>query len=160
MNPAALKTHLKDLDESGILIVNQDAFQPAELAKAGYATDPLRDGSLQSRRLFAAPITALNREAVADRNSGLPPLLSQREVDRCKNFFALGLVYWLFERPLQPTLDWIKDKFARNPAVLEANRRALTAGYHYGETTEALPAPVRVRALAPVVWSLPHSNGQ
>ena len=67
-------------------------------------------------------------------------MLSQREVDRCKNFFALGLVYWLFERPLEPTLGWIKDKFARNPAVLEANRRALTAGYHYGETTEALPA--------------------
>ena len=142
--PGGAKTHLKDLDDGGILIVNQDAFQPAELAKAGYTSDPLRDGSLRSRRLVAAPITALNREAAADRNSGLPPLLSQREVDRCKNFFALGLVYWLFERPLQPTLDWIKDKFARNPAVLEANRRALTAGYHYGETTEALPAAVRV----------------
>jgi 2-oxoglutarate ferredoxin oxidoreductase subunit alpha len=144
MNPAALKTHLKDLEAGGILIVNRDAFQPAELAKAGYTSDPLQDGSLRSRRLFAAPITALNREAVADRNVGPPPLLSQREVDRCKNFFALGLVYWLYERPLGPTLDWIKDKFARNPAVLEANRRALTAGYHYGETVEALPAPIRV----------------
>jgi 2-oxoglutarate/2-oxoacid ferredoxin oxidoreductase subunit alpha len=143
MNPAALKTHLKDLDSAGILIVNQDTFQPTELAKAGYSSNPLQDGSLRSRRLFAAPITTLNREAIADRNVGPPPLLSQREVDRCKNFFALGLVYWLFERPLEPTLDWIKDKFARNPAVLEANRRALTAGNHYGETVEALPAPVR-----------------
>ncbi len=143
MNPAALKTHLKDLDQGGILIVNRDAFQAAELAKAGYLSDPLQDGSLRSRRLFAAPITTLNREAVADHNVGPSPLLSQREVDRCKNFFALGLVYWLFERPLGPTLEWIKDKFARNPAVLEANRRALTAGYHYGETIEALPAPIR-----------------
>ncbi|HBI46835.1 MAG TPA: 2-oxoglutarate ferredoxin oxidoreductase subunit alpha [Planctomycetales bacterium] len=144
MNPAALKTHLKDLDSGGILIVNRDAFHLAELAKAGYITDPLQDGSLRGRRLLAAPITTLNREAVADRHPGSPPLLSQREVDRCKNFFALGLVYWLFERPLEQTLDWIKDKFARNPAVLEANRRALTAGYHYGETTEAMPAAVRV----------------
>jgi 2-oxoglutarate/2-oxoacid ferredoxin oxidoreductase subunit alpha len=143
MNPAALKTHLKDLDRGGILIVNRDAFQPSELVKAGYSSDPLQDGSLRSRRVLAAPITTLNREAVADRNVGPPPLLSQREVDRCKNFFALGLVYWLFERPLEPTLNWIKDKFARNPAVLEANRRALTAGYHHGETTEAAPAPVR-----------------
>jgi 2-oxoglutarate/2-oxoacid ferredoxin oxidoreductase subunit alpha len=142
MNPAALKTHLKDLDRSGILIVNADAFPPSELAKAGYSADPLQDGSLRSWRLIAAPITTLNRDAVADRNAGPPPLLSQREVDRCKNFFALGLVYWLFERPLGPTLDWIRDKFARNPAVLEANRRALTAGCHYGETIEAAPASV------------------
>ncbi len=147
LNPAALKTHLKDLDPGGLLIVNQDAFQPAELAKAGYASDPLQDGSLRAFRLFTAPITTLNRDAVTDRNGGLPPLLSQREVDRCKNFFALGFIYWLFGRPLQPTLGWIQDKFARNPAVLEANRRALTAGYHYGETTEALPVAVRTARL-------------
>jgi 2-oxoglutarate/2-oxoacid ferredoxin oxidoreductase subunit alpha len=144
MNPAALKTHLKDLEIGGVLIVNKDAFAPAELAKAGYVSDPLTDGSLQSRRLFAVPITTLNREAAADRRPGAPPLLSQREVDRGKNFFALGLVYWLFERPLEPTLGWIKEKFSRNPAILEANRRALQAGYHYGETTEALPARIQV----------------
>ena len=144
MNPAALKTHLKDLEIGGVLIVNKDAFGPAELAKAGYASDPLADGSLQNRRLFAVPITTLNREAAADRRLGPPPLLSQREVDRGKNFFALGLVYWLFERPLEPTLAWIKEKFARNPAILEANRRALQAGCHYGETTEALPARMQV----------------
>ena len=143
MNPAALKTHLKDLDPGGVLVVNRDAFQPAELAKAGYISDPLQDGSLRGRRLFAVPITALNRGIIADRDIGPPPLLSQREVDRCKNFFALGLVYWLFERPLGPTLDWIKEKFARNPAISEANRRALTAGYHYGETVEAPRAGLR-----------------
>ena len=149
MNPAALKTHLKDLDCGGTLIVNRDAFTPAELAKAGYASDPLEDGALRGRRLLAVPITTLNREAAADRHAGPPPLLSQREIDRCKNFFALGLVYWLFERPLGPTLGWIEEKFARNPAVQEANRRALQAGYHYGEITEAMPAPTRT-ARAPL----------
>ncbi len=149
MNPAALKTHLKDLDPEGVLIVNRDAFGGAELAKAGYTADPLEDGSLRGRRLIAAPITALNREAVADRRAGPPPLLSQREADRCKNFFALGLVYWLLERPLEPTLAWIDDKFAANPAVREANRRALRAGCHYGETTEQMPARLRV-ARAPL----------
>ncbi len=143
MNPAALKTHGKDLEPEGVLIVNRDAFVAAELAKAGYAGDPLADGSLRGRRLISVPITALNREAVADRHAGPPPLLSQREADRCKNFFALGLVYWLLERPLEPTLGWIDDKFAANPAVREANRRALRAGCHYGEITEQMPGPAR-----------------
>jgi 2-oxoglutarate ferredoxin oxidoreductase subunit alpha len=144
MNPAALKTHLKDLDREGVLIVNRDAFGPEELAKAGYAADPLTDGSLAGRRVLAVPITALTRQAAADRRYGAPPLLSQREVDRCKNLFALGLVYWLYERPLEPTLKWIAEKFAPNPAIREANKRALKAGYYYGEITEALPARVRV----------------
>jgi 2-oxoglutarate ferredoxin oxidoreductase subunit alpha len=144
MNPAALKTHWKDLNSDGILIADRDAFAPDELAKAGYTADPLTDGSLSDRRLLAVPITALTRAAAADRRYGAPPLLSQREVDRCKNFFALGLIYWLFERPLGPTLRWIQDKFARNPAILEANRRALQAGWRYGETTDGLPARVRV----------------
>ena len=126
------------------------------------ATRPIRSRTARwpVRRLMAVPITALNREAVADRHVGAPPLLSQREVDRCKNFFALGLVYWLFERPLGPTLRWIKEKFARNPAVLEANRRALQAGCHYGETTEALPAPVRVGRRAAAAGPLPQRNRQ
>jgi len=146
MNPAALQTHLKDLDTNGILLVNRDAFTPDELAKAGYTADPLTDGSLAGRRLLALPITALTRAAAADRRYGAPPLLSQREVDRCKNIFALGLVYWLFERPLGPTLRWIQEKFARNPAILEANRRALQAGRRYGETTAGLPDPVKIGA--------------
>jgi 2-oxoglutarate ferredoxin oxidoreductase subunit alpha len=150
MNPAALKTHLKDLDRSGILIVNKDAFTADELAKAGYTADPLTDGALSGLRVLSVPITTLTREAAADRSNGAPPLLNQREVDRCKNFFALGLVYWLFERPLEPTLRWIQEKFARNPAMLEANRRALHAGCHYGETTEGFPARIRVnRASSP-----------
>jgi 2-oxoglutarate ferredoxin oxidoreductase subunit alpha len=138
MNPAALKTNLKDLDSGGILIVNSDAFGTGDLHKAGYKTNPLEDGSLKGYRLFRIPINTLNREAVADVK------LSPREADRCKNFFALGLVYWLYERSLDPTLRWIRDKFAKNPAVMEANTRTLKAGYNYGETTESLPVHYRV----------------
>jgi 2-oxoglutarate ferredoxin oxidoreductase subunit alpha len=138
MNPAALKTNLKDLEPSGILIVNSDAFGTGDLHKAGYKANPLEDGSLKGYRVFRIPINKLNREAVAEVK------LSPREADRCKNFFALGLVYWLYERSLEPTLRWIRDKFAKNPAVQEANTRTLKAGYNYGETTEALPVHYRV----------------
>src|SRR5262245_980915 len=138
MNPAALKTNLKDLEEGGILIVNSDAFAPNDLQKAGYKTNPLEDGSLKNYRLYRIPINKLNREAVAEVK------LSPREADRCKNFFALGLVYWLYERPLEPTLRWIRDKFSKNPAVLEANTRTLKAGYNYGETTETIAVHYKV----------------
>jgi 2-oxoglutarate ferredoxin oxidoreductase subunit alpha len=138
MNPAALKTNLKDLEPGGILIVNADSFGSSDLHKAGYKANPLEDGSLKNYRLIKVPITKLNREAVADIK------LSPREADRCKNFFALGLIYWLYERPLDTTLKWIKDKFGKNAAVLEANSRTLKAGYNYGETTEALPVHYRV----------------
>ena len=133
MNPAALKTNLKDLQKGGILIVNADAFTNNDLHKAGYKVNPLEDGSLKDYRLFRIPINVLNREAVSEVK------LSPREADRCKNFFALGLVYWLYERPLEPTLRWIREKFAKNQAVLEANTRTLKAGYNFGETTESLP---------------------
>src|SRR5262249_26670043 len=138
MNPAALKTNLKDLESGGILIVNSDAFGSGDLHKAGYKVNPLEDGSLKGYRIFRIPINTLNRAAVADVK------LSPREADRCKNFFALGLVYWLYERSLEPTLRWIRDKFGKNPAVLEANTRTLKAGYNYGETTETLPVHYRV----------------
>jgi 2-oxoglutarate ferredoxin oxidoreductase subunit alpha len=108
------------------------------LHKAGYENNPLGDGSLKGYRLISAPITSLNRAAVADLK------LSTREADRCRNFFALGLVYWLYERSLDPTLRWIQAKFAKNPSVMEANSRALKAGYNYGETTEAMPVHYRV----------------
>ncbi len=145
MNPAALKSNLKDLEPGGILIVNADAFAAGDLHKAGYPANPLQDGSLKGYRLFAVSITKLNREAVSELK------LSTREADRCKNFFALGLVYWLYERSLEPTLKWIQSKFGKNPSVREANARALKAGYNYGETTEAMPVHYRVSkaAIAP-----------
>jgi 2-oxoglutarate ferredoxin oxidoreductase subunit alpha len=138
MNPAALKTNLKDLEPGGILIINSDAFGTSDLHKAGYKASPLDDGSLKGYRVFRIPINTLNREAVAAVK------LSPREADRCKNFFALGLVYWLYERSMEPTLRWIREKFAKNPAVLEANTRTLKAGYNFGETTETMPVHYRV----------------
>src|SRR5438128_10722603 len=138
MNPAALKTNIKDLEPGGILIVNRDAFGTSDLHKAGYKNNPLEDGSLKGYRVHAVPVTVLNREAVAEFK------LSPREADRCKNFFALGLIYWLYERSLDTTLRWLKSKFGKNPTVLEANTRSLKAGYNYGETTEAIASSYRV----------------
>jgi 2-oxoglutarate/2-oxoacid ferredoxin oxidoreductase subunit alpha len=145
MNPAALKANLADLKPDGILIVNGDAFTPEDLAQAGYNSNPLTDGSLAGYRLAAVNINALNREALAQLK------LSPREADRCKNFFALGLACWLYQRPLEPTLRWIRETFASNPGVLEANSRTLKAGYHHGETSGELPPPQRVppAAIAP-----------
>src|SRR5215471_15251105 len=138
MNPAALKTNIKDLEPGGILIVNKDAFGTSDLHKAGYKNNPLEDGSLKGYRVHAVPVTTLNREAVSEFK------LSPREADRCKNFFALGLIYWLYERSLDPTLKWIKEKFHKNLAVMEANSRTLRAGYNYGETTETMPVHYRI----------------
>jgi 2-oxoglutarate/2-oxoacid ferredoxin oxidoreductase subunit alpha len=138
MNPAALKTNLRDLEDGGILIVNSDSFGPNDLNKAKYAINPLEDGSLKAYRTIKVPIDKLNREAVKECN------LSPRDADRCKNFFALGLVYWMFERPMDATLKWIKDKFGKKIDVLEANTRALKAGYNYGETVEVMPVQYRV----------------
>jgi 2-oxoglutarate ferredoxin oxidoreductase subunit alpha len=138
MNPAALKTNIKDLEPGGILIVNSDMFGAGDLHKAGYKANPLEDGSLKGYRVLRVPMTTLNRAAVAEFK------LRPTEADRCKNFFALGLVYWLYERSLDTTLRWINDKFKKNPAVKEANVRTLKAGYNYGETLEELPVHYRV----------------
>ncbi|HEY2785502.1 MAG TPA: 2-oxoacid:acceptor oxidoreductase subunit alpha [Fimbriiglobus sp.] len=133
MNPAALKTNLRDLQQGGILVVNSDGFGQSDLDKAKYKTNPLEDGSLKGYRVIRVGVTKLTREAVAECK------LSPREADRCKNFFALGLVYWMYERPLDVTLKWIREKFAKNPQFVEANTRALKAGYNYGDTVEILP---------------------
>src|SRR6516225_5483527 len=138
MNPAALRTNLRDLESGGILIVNTDAFTGPDLQKAGYAKNPLEDGSLNGYRLIRVPITTLNREAVASAR------LSTRDADRCRNLFALGLVYWLYERSLTPTLNWLKAKFGKKPDIYQANANTLKAGYNYGETVELLPIHYRV----------------
>jgi 2-oxoglutarate/2-oxoacid ferredoxin oxidoreductase subunit alpha len=131
MNPAALKTNLADLDAGGALIVNEDAFTKKDLEKAGYEATPLEDDSLEDYNLIKVPMTTLTRGAV----EGLG--LSMKEADRCRNFFAMGLIYWLYGRDLTPTLRFIDSKFGGKPDVAEANRKALNAGWSYGETTEA-----------------------
>lgn len=131
MNPAALKTNLRSVKPGGIIIANEDAFTPNDLKKAGYAVSPLDDGSLSHWRVVKVPINKLNTAALKD--SGL----TGKEVDRCKNFYALGICYWLYDRPLDLTLAYIEQKFARKlPAVALANAAALRAGYNLGETTE------------------------
>ncbi|MEO8497292.1 MAG: 2-oxoacid:acceptor oxidoreductase subunit alpha, partial [Planctomycetota bacterium] len=113
------------------LIVNEDAFDKKDLEKAGYAKNPLGDGSLEGYKLFKVPMTTLTRGAV----EGLG--LSVKEADRCRNFFAMGLIYWLYGRDMSPTLRFIESKFGGKPDVAEANRKALNTGWNYGETTEA-----------------------
>ncbi|QOJ14674.1 MAG: 2-oxoacid:acceptor oxidoreductase subunit alpha [Planctomycetia bacterium] len=142
MNPAALKTNLPDLAEGGILIVNTDEFILQNFAKARYASDPLAGETVQRYQLYRIPITTHTIEAL----KGLD--LSAKEAERCKNFYALGLVYWLYDRPLDTTLRWIDAKFSRKPELAEANRRAMTAGYHFGETAEIFPRQYRVERAA------------
>lgn len=140
MNPAGLKTNIGDLEEGGILLINTDAFSKTNLNKAKYTSDPLSDGSLSRYRVFKVPISSLNTRAM----EGLD--MTQRQIDRCKNFWALGLLYWLYNRPLEPTLNFLEQRFkSRDPMVYEANSRALHAGYNYGETTEIFTTAYRVR---------------
>ncbi len=137
-NPAGLKTNLADLVAGGTLIVNVDEFTELNLKKAAYDANPLEDGSLSGYRVIEVPITSMNARALED--SGL----NIKQIDRSKNMFALGLMLWLYERPLEPTLRWIEDKFSKNPAVANANADTLKAGFHFGETAELFPVHYRV----------------
>jgi 2-oxoglutarate ferredoxin oxidoreductase subunit alpha len=138
MNPAALKVNLKDLEPGGILVVNTDAFVESNLRKASYETNPLEDGSLSGYRVFKLPITSLTIGALEEAK------LPHKQMERCKNFYALGLMYWLFDRPLEPTLKWIDQKFSKMPEVALANKLAVKAGYNYAETTEIFTTHYRV----------------
>jgi len=130
MNPAALKVNLGDLDPNGILIVDKEAFNEQNLKKAEYKSNPLNDGSLDRFQLFVIDISKLTAAALADMH------LSARAVNRCKNFFALGLTSWMFQRPIETTINWIQQRFGKTPELADANIRVLKAGYNFGETTE------------------------
>jgi 2-oxoglutarate ferredoxin oxidoreductase subunit alpha len=145
MNPAALKANLPDVRTGGLVVVNSDAFTKSDLAKAGYKENPLENGALEGQyRLIQVPLSRLNSEALADTGLGA------KVVDRCKNFFALGLIFWLYGRPIEPTLRWIEEKFGKRPEIADANVRSLKSGYHFGETTEAFATSYRVpRATIP-----------
>lgn len=138
MNPAALRTNVADLEPGGILIANEGAFDGKGLKQAGYEKNPLTDDSLQNFQLFTVDMTQMTRNAV----DGLG--LSQKEADRCRNFFAMGLVYWLYGRSLDPTKRYIKVKFGGKPAIADANLKALNAGWNYGETTDSFASSFRV----------------
>jgi 2-oxoglutarate ferredoxin oxidoreductase subunit alpha len=131
MNPAALKVNVGDLKANGILIVNSDSFKETDLRKAHVAISPLEDHSLDKFRVFPVELQRLTRVALEHLG------LDAKSMDRCKNFFALGMCYWLYNRSMEPTFRWIDDKFKKKPLVVEANKLALKAGYSYCEATEA-----------------------
>ncbi|MCK9211054.1 MAG: 2-oxoacid:acceptor oxidoreductase subunit alpha [Ignavibacteriaceae bacterium] len=130
MNPAALKVNLKDLKPGATIVVNENAFDSKNLKLAHYESNPLEDNSLAGFNVILVPLSKQTAAAL----EGLQ--ISMKDVERTKNFFALGLMYWLFDRPLEPTLAWLEKKFGKKPVYLEANKKALTAGYYYGENTE------------------------
>ena len=145
MNPAALRENVADLQTHGMLIVDSDTFDAKGLQHAGFEANPLDDGSLNAYQVLRVPITKLTREAV--EGSGL----GRKLAGRCRNFFAMGLVYWVYGRSLEPTLEFIEERFGADPEVAEGDRRSLRAGWSYGETTEALSGSYHVPAarLAP-----------
>ncbi|PYQ23692.1 MAG: 2-oxoglutarate ferredoxin oxidoreductase subunit alpha [Acidobacteria bacterium] len=148
MNPAALKTNVGDLKRGGILIVNVDNFKEIDLKKAQIAVSPLEDRSLEGYRLFPVELTKLTRLALRDLG------LDAKSMDRCKNFFALGMCYWLYNRSMDPTYRWLEDKFSKKPVLAEANKLALKAGYAYCDATEAFQVSYEVppAKLAPGVY--------
>ncbi|HEX7459253.1 MAG TPA: 2-oxoacid:acceptor oxidoreductase subunit alpha, partial [Acidimicrobiales bacterium] len=139
MNPAALRANVTALPQGATIIVNSDAFDERALAKAGYEADPLADGSLSAFTVYEVPMTSITTESSKDL--GVKP----RDAERSKNFFALGLISWLYTRPVEPTLDWISQKYAGKELVLEANQRAFKAGYHFGETAELFESSYEVK---------------
>ncbi len=155
MNPAALKKEITKLEIGGTVIVNQDTFEERNLTKAGYEENPLETGELSNFTLFKVPMTSMTKE-VCKGIEGIKP----RDAERSKNFFALGLVSWLYQRPLEPTLDWIEKKFGKTPHVVQANNAAFKAGHAYGETTEAFDYTYEVKpaALEPGVYTNINGN--
>lgn len=139
MNPAALRANVGDVPAGGAIVVNEDAFTKGNLAKAGYEENPLEDGSLNDFNVFGIPVSKLNALAL----EGLD--MSSKQVDLTKNFFALGIMFWLYERSMDGTIKWIEKKFAARPVIAEANLRALKAGYAFGETTEIFHTSYRVK---------------
>src|SRR5208283_3277675 len=142
MNPAALKVNLRSLRDGGIIIANRDGFNEKNLKLAGYEKNPLEDDSLEKFHVHAVDITKLTHNALEELG------LSNKVVERSKNFFALGMMYWMFSRPMESTIKWIQEKFAKTPEIIEANTRVLKAGYAFGETTEIFAARYEVKPAA------------
>ena len=139
MNPAALKSQLHHLVQGGAIIANTDAFNERNLAKAGYDTNPLEDGSLDGYRFYPVPMSELTKLATAVH--GIKP----RDAERSKNFFALGLISWMYTRPIEPTMEWIQEKFAGREQIIVANESAFKAGFNFGETAELFEAQYEIK---------------
>jgi 2-oxoglutarate ferredoxin oxidoreductase subunit alpha len=153
MNPAALKVNLKDLKKSGIIIANADAFDKKNLDLANYTSNPLEDGSLEGYSVYELPITRATLEALKDMN------LPQKTALKCKNFFALGVLYWLYNKSYDYTLSWLEEKFKNQPELIEANSRVLKAGYYHGEITEIFTTRFEVKPAKLVKGTYRNLNG-
>ncbi|MDA0711985.1 MAG: 2-oxoacid:acceptor oxidoreductase family protein, partial [bacterium] len=140
MNPAALRTNVGDLPDGGIVIANTDNFTRNNLRKAGYEESPLEDGSLSKYRVVKVPLNTLHKQAVAHVEG-----LTNRQIDMMKNFFALGLSYWIFDRPLEPTIRMLEKKFASRQNIVDGNVSTLKAGYYFGETVEEFQVRYHVK---------------
>src|SRR6266436_6514859 len=138
MNPAALKANLEDVPANGVIIVDREAFNEANLKKAGYKTNPLTDHSLDKYQVFQVDVTKLTTTALHDTG------LNNRAVFRCRNLFVLGMISWLYQRPIESTMKWLDGRFKKTPDVLDANLKALKAGFNYGETTEMFASSYEV----------------
>jgi 2-oxoglutarate ferredoxin oxidoreductase subunit alpha len=143
MNPAALKAHLAELLPGGLLIVNRDSFEKRNLEKAGYPSNPLEDGSLAGYQVYDIPMTSMTLETVKEHGLG------KKEAERSKNMFALGVISWMYGRPLGPTIEWLERKFAKRPEIAAANIACLKAGNAFGETAELTAFEVKPATLAP-----------
>src|SRR5215216_2053519 len=140
MNPAALKTNLKDLPPSGTLVADADAFTDRNLQKAGYERNPIEDGSLESYEVHSIPLTTMTIEALKEIEG-----ITKREAERAKNMFALGLMSWLYGRPTEQTIEFLRTKFAKRPEIAEANVKAFNTGYAFGETSEGFAVRYEVK---------------
>jgi 2-oxoglutarate ferredoxin oxidoreductase subunit alpha len=139
MNPAALKANLSDLPGGGLLIADSDEFSPRNLAKVGYATNPLEDGSLEGWQLVSVPLTSMTTDALKDSGLG------KKEAERSKNMFTLGLLSWMYHRPTEGTIRFLERQFRRKPEIAAANIAAFRAGFNYGETTEAFAVSYEIK---------------
>jgi 2-oxoglutarate ferredoxin oxidoreductase subunit alpha len=139
MNPAALKANLADLPGGGLLIIDSDEFTPRNLAKVGYATNPLEDGSLEGWQTVSVPLTSMTTESLQDSGLG------KKEAERSKNMFTLGLLSWMYHRPTEGTIRFLERTFRRKPEIAAANITAFRAGYNYGETTEAFAVSYEIK---------------
>ncbi|MCO6500983.1 MAG: 2-oxoacid:acceptor oxidoreductase subunit alpha [Vicingus serpentipes] len=140
MNPAALKANMDWIKDRGTIIIDSDSFKAKDFEKAGYNNNPLEDGSLQGYNLIEAPITKLTKDSVAEFD------IENKSRTRSKNMFALGIVYWLFNRPLEITENFLDSKFKKLPELAKANKAALKAGYNFALTVELLPSSYKVKA--------------
>jgi 2-oxoglutarate ferredoxin oxidoreductase subunit alpha len=153
MNPAALKANIADLPGGGLLIADSDEFTPRNLAKVGYAANPLEDGSLDKWQLVAVPLTSMTTDALADSGLG------KKEAERSKNMFTLGLLSWMYHRPTEGTIRFLERQFRRKPQIAAANIAALRAGFNYGETTEAFAVSYEVKPAPMAPGKYRHISG-